>query len=280
MLPLFAQVLWSLGDQVGRSTLIITPVIIRKSCIHRRHDDCSAGRDSSFLAPLRLSGKKCGGPFLCFKVLHPMFRQQAKLAEMFKMRCSESTALSLISTFDGALCGIYGYDRVITQMKFADGLLEYQIEPAHPEIPLDKRVNFDEFYFQLISQSGKHKSAGLKRRSAVQSPECAPIPVYAKSGDGVLTRLRRVGLEACKRANLLWSEIHQRYRDQTPQQLSVPTASSNRRGLRRLFSGNREVLNTDRSVSRVGQLRCALVNATKLSTELAVDLLCALIREL
>src|SRR6476660_6241207 len=118
--------------------------------------------------------EKCGGPFFVLQGDPSMFRQQAKLAEMFKMRCSESTALSLISTFDGALCGIYGYDRVITQMKFEDGLLEYQIEPANTEIPTAKRVNFDEFYFQLISQSGKHKSTGTKHRSPVQSPNCVP----------------------------------------------------------------------------------------------------------
>jgi hypothetical protein len=216
-----------------------------------------------------------------------MFRQQAGLAEMFKMRCSESTALSLISTFDGAHCGIYGYDQVITEMKFENGLLEYQIEPANTEIPTAKRVNFDEFYFQLISQSGKQKSAGLKRRSTTQSrlpsapqlAECAPNPDHAESNDGVFIRLRRVGLDACRRVNLRWSERQQLHLDQTRDQSNLPTASSHCSGFRRFFTSNTQAINPDRTVGRLGQLHFLLVNAIKRCAGLAVDLLHALIRE-
>ena len=216
-----------------------------------------------------------------------MFRQQAVFVELFKMSCSESTALSLIKTFDGALCGICGDDRVITQMKFDSGLLEYQIETALTEIPTAKRVNFDEFYFQLISHSRKHKSAGLKRRSPAQSqppfaprsPECAPSSDNPAFSDGVFARLRRVGLDAGRRVVLLWSEIDQRHLDQTRHQLSLRTASSNPSECRRFFTRDRQAINTDRTIAQLGQLHHALVTAIKCTAGLAVDLLRSLIRE-
>jgi hypothetical protein len=208
-----------------------------------------------------------------------MFRQQAVLVEQFKMRCSESTALSLINTFDGALCGIYGYERVITEMKFEDGLLQYQIETAHTETSTAKRVNFDEFYFQLISKSGKHRSARPKGRSPAQALECAPSLVQAESRDGVFTRLRRVGLDACRRVNLRWSAIHPRHLDQSRPPLSLPAASANRNGFRRFFTGNRQTNNTDPAVGRLGQRHHALVNAIKRCANFAANLLRALIRE-
>jgi hypothetical protein len=206
-----------------------------------------------------------------------MFRQQAGLVELFKMSCSEATALSLIKTFDGALCGIGGDDRVITQMRFESGLLEYQIEAAHTEIPTAKRVNFDEFYFQLISHSRKHKSPGLKR--APRSPECAQNSDNPAFSDDAFARLRRVGLDGCKRVVLLLSEIQQRHLDQTRQQLSLRTASANPSGCRRFFTLGRQAINTDRTITRLGQLHHALVTAMKSTAGLAVDLLRALIRE-
>jgi hypothetical protein len=96
-----------------------------------------------------------------------MLKQHGISTEMFKIRCSEATALTLISTFDGARCNIDGGDRLITEMKFEDGLLEYQVEAGHANIPTAKRVNFDEFFFQLISISRNNKSAGRQRLAAI-----------------------------------------------------------------------------------------------------------------
>ena len=76
-----------------------------------------------------------------------MLKQHGISTEMFKIRCSEATALTLISTFDGARCNIDGRDRLITEMKFEDGLLEYQVEAGHANIPTAKRVNFDDSFF-------------------------------------------------------------------------------------------------------------------------------------